>query len=89
MVRAVEYVAELERHQFTLTKSANTSYETQVDGLRDLLGKPSQKDLSLRTVGKVLDELMLKVIFVLLTKIWRESNNKMYTSEKYAYFLLR
>lgn len=63
VVRAVEFCTELERHQFCLTKSANTSYEqtSEVHGLRDLLGKPSQKDLSLKTIGKVLDELMLKI----------------------------
>ncbi|KAE9548536.1 hypothetical protein FO519_008250 [Halicephalobus sp. NKZ332] len=61
VVRAIEYVAEMERHQFNLLKSANTAYEGSTEGLKDLLGHPNQKDLNLKTTGKVLDELMLKI----------------------------
>lgn len=61
VIRAIEYVAEMERHQFNLLKSANTAYEGNSEGLKDLLGHPTQKDLNLKTTGKVLDELMLKI----------------------------
>ncbi|KAI6208663.1 DUF1981 domain-containing protein [Aphelenchoides besseyi] len=60
-VRTVEYVVELERYLFRLTKTANTVYDASEVSLNDLLGKISQNDLSLATVGRVLDELMLKI----------------------------
>ncbi|KAI6204147.1 DUF1981 domain-containing protein [Aphelenchoides besseyi] len=60
-VRTIEYVVELERYLFRLTKTANTVYDASEVSLNDLLGKISQNDLSLATVGRVLDELMLKI----------------------------
>uniref|UniRef100_A0A7E4VEJ0 DUF1981 domain-containing protein n=1 Tax=Panagrellus redivivus TaxID=6233 RepID=A0A7E4VEJ0_PANRE len=64
VVRAIEYVAELERHQFQMTKTANTTFESTsngatVEGIRDLLTSKLEI-LPLKTLGRVLDELMLK-----------------------------
>lgn len=60
-VRTIEYVAELEKYLFRLTKTANIQYDASEVSLADLLGKIVPNELSLATVGRVLDELMLKI----------------------------
>ncbi|CAD5208155.1 unnamed protein product [Bursaphelenchus xylophilus] len=60
-VRVIEYIVELERYSFRLTKTANTTYDANETSLNGLLSKVSQNELSLATVGRVLDELMLKI----------------------------
>lgn len=60
-VRTTEYVTELEKYLFRLTKMANLTYDASEVSLADLLGKIVPNELSLATVGRVLDELMLKI----------------------------
>lgn len=60
-VRTIEYVTELEKYLFRLTKTANIQYDASEVSLADLLGKIVPNELSLATVGRVLDELMLKI----------------------------
>jgi hypothetical protein len=60
-VRTIEYVMELEKFAFRLTKTANITYDASEISLADLLGKVAQNELSLATVGRVLDELMMKI----------------------------
>ncbi|CAD5205761.1 unnamed protein product [Bursaphelenchus okinawaensis] len=60
-VRVIEYIVELERYSFRLTKTANTNYDANETSLNGLLAKVSQNELPLATVGRVLDELMLKI----------------------------
>lgn len=52
---------ELEKYSFRLTKTAHTTYDVNETSLNDLLAKVSQNELSLANVGRVLDELMLKI----------------------------
>lgn len=60
-VRTIEYVTELEKYLFRLTKTVNVNYDASEVSLAGLLNKIVPNELSLSTVGRVLDELMLKI----------------------------
>ena len=61
VVRAIEYAGELERYSFRLTRTAHTNYDASAASLNALLANHAQNELSLAIVGRVLDELMLKI----------------------------
>lgn len=59
--RAIEYAIEMERFLFRLTKASNTSYDASEDSLRGMLYDDSQSDLPLATLGRALDDILLRI----------------------------
>uniref|UniRef100_A0A914C014 Mon2/Sec7/BIG1-like HDS domain-containing protein n=1 Tax=Acrobeloides nanus TaxID=290746 RepID=A0A914C014_9BILA len=69
VVRGIQYATELERYLFRITKNSNTGYDVAEKGLRELLENFGQNELPVPIVGKILDELMLKIDCLLDTAV--------------------
>lgn len=59
--RAMEYAIETERYLFRLTKASNTSYDASEESLRGMLYDDSQSELSLATLGRALDDILIRI----------------------------